>query len=79
MYGLEMVRASSKLKRGTIYVLLDRMEDKGLVKSWKEAKRANVAGMPRRLYKITGLGQRALHAWQTAEATMAAPHFGGAT
>jgi DNA-binding PadR family transcriptional regulator len=34
MYGLEMVRASSgKLKRGSIYVTLTRMEDKTRVTS----------------------------------------------
>ena len=53
-YGLELVEASGgKLKRGGIYVTLGRMEEKGLVKS-----AASEAG--RRLYKPTGLGERAL-------------------
>ena len=61
MYGLEMVRASNGLARGTFYVLLSRMEDKGYVSSRQE-KQETQSGMPRRLYSITGVGQRALHA-----------------
>jgi PadR family transcriptional regulator PadR len=71
MYGLEMVKASDgTLGRGTIYVILDRLEDKGFVKSRAE-KQPGEAGMPRRLYKITGLGQRALKAAQSARSIMA--------
>ena len=55
-YGLELVAASKgRLKRGGIYVTLGRMEEKGLVSS-----RAGEGG--RRLYRMTGLGQRALFA-----------------
>jgi DNA-binding PadR family transcriptional regulator len=55
-YGLELVEASrGRLKRGGIYVTLGRMEEKGLVSS-----RAGEAG--RRLYRMTGLGERALFA-----------------
>ena len=61
MYGLEMVKASTWLGRGTVYVLLSRMEDKGYVSSRQE-KVETQSGMPRRLYSITGIGQRALHA-----------------
>jgi PadR family transcriptional regulator, regulatory protein PadR len=65
MYGLEMVAGSrNKLKRGTIYVTLDRMEDKGYVKSRLEEPRPNVSGLPRRLYRVTGYGQKAFEAWQ---------------
>ena len=53
-YGLELVSASrGRLKRGTVYVTLGRMEEKGLVSS-----RAGESG--RRLYKPTALGERAL-------------------
>ena len=69
MYGLEMVKASSKLVRGTIYVLLSRMEDKGYVSSRQEREETQ-AGMPRRLYSITGLGQRALNAARQTEAEL---------
>ncbi|WP_167480844.1 PadR family transcriptional regulator [Mesorhizobium waimense] len=68
MYGLEMVKESSILKRGTVYVTLERMADKGYVKS-REAERApHESGMPRRIYSISGLGQRALAAAQAAAA-----------
>lgn len=57
LYGLEMVKESGKLKRGTIYVYLSRMEDKEWIKSEAE-KEASQPGLPRRRYWITGKGQR---------------------
>lgn len=68
MYGLEMVHASGgKLARGTIYVTLMRMDEKGYVTS-RQVKEENVSGLPKRVFSITGLGQRALAAaqrWRT--------------
>jgi len=62
MYGLELVKASDgELKRGTVYVTLDRMEDKGLVESRQEDQ-AEHGGIPRRLYRPTGHGARVLRA-----------------
>ena len=53
-YGLELVTASNgRLTRGGIYVTLGRMEQKGLVTS-------EPSDGGRRLYRATGLGQRAL-------------------
>jgi DNA-binding PadR family transcriptional regulator len=69
-YGLEMVRESSGLKRGTIYVLLDRMTDKGLVSSVQE-KSPSQPGLPRRLYSITGQGAVTLRAQEAFAAEMA--------
>lgn len=67
LYGLEMVEQSnSGLKRGTIYVTLGRMEDKGLIKSRKEAPRPGSRGLPRRLYSPTGLGERTFAVWEFA-------------
>ena len=64
-YGLEMVKASEgRLKRGTIYVTLNRMEEKGYVESRKEAAKEGQQGPPRRLYKATGHGAHVLNAWQ---------------
>ena len=58
-YGLELVSNSRKrLKRGTVYVTLDRMEDKGFVQSRQEAPRADASGLPRRLYRVTGYGEK---------------------
>jgi DNA-binding PadR family transcriptional regulator len=57
MYGLELVKASSLLKRGAIYVMLARLEDKGFVRS-KTPKNEKVPGKARPRYSITGEGQR---------------------
>lgn len=57
LYGLEMVKESDKLKRGTIYVYLGRMEEKEWINSEAE-KDPKVPGLPRRRYWITGKGQR---------------------
>lgn len=71
MYGLELVKESSILKRGTVYVTLERMADKGLVSS-REAERApHESGLPRRIYSITGLGQRAMAAQEAGAAAFA--------
>lgn len=65
LYGNEMIKQSDgRLKRGTIYVMLGRMEDKGFVESRKETKQPNIPGLPRRLYQPTALGQRALADWE---------------
>jgi len=70
-YGLEMVKLSAgTLKRGTIYVTLGRMEDKGFVRSRRE-KSPTDPGMPRRLYQITGEGVRVLQAIDAASAVFA--------
>lgn len=63
MYGLELVTASKKrLKRGTVYVTLARMEDKGYVASRLEEAPETAGGLPRRIYEPTALGRRLLHA-----------------
>jgi len=65
MYGLELVSESGgRLKRGSIYVTLDRMESKGYIESRKEAKQPNERGLPKRRYKTTGFGRRVLQAWE---------------
>jgi DNA-binding PadR family transcriptional regulator len=70
LYGLEMVEASrGKLKRGSIYVTLGRMEDKGFVTS-REVE-AEGRGPARMMYRITGTGARMLAAWQAAGAAYA--------
>ncbi len=66
MYGLEMVKASDKLKRATIYVHLSRMEDKKWLRS--EAIETGEPGMARRRYYVTGEGQRMHRAAQAAYA-----------
>ena len=59
-FGLEMVKDSGgRLKRGTIYVTLGRMGEKGYVTSRQE-KDPKDPGLPRRLYRISAEGARAL-------------------
>jgi DNA-binding PadR family transcriptional regulator len=64
MYGLELVAASRKrLKRGTVYVTLGRMEEKGFILSRLEPAPSNAGGLPRRVYEATAFGRRVLAAW----------------
>ena len=64
MYGLELVAVSRRqLKRGTVYVTLGRMEDKGYVASRLEDAPPRAGGLPRRIYQPTPLGRRVLSAW----------------
>ena len=68
MYGLELVRESDgKIARGTVYVTLSRMEDKGLVSSRPEPTPPRDGGLPRRMYQPTGFGCRVFDAWQAAQ------------
>lgn len=69
LYGLQLVEIIPGLKRGTVYVTLGRMEDKGFI-TGREVKEPQWAGMPRRLYKITGQGQQVLRASQAYTAIM---------
>jgi len=65
-YGLQLVAASKgHLKRGTVYVTLGRMEEKGYVKSRAEDAPDGAGGLPRRLYEATPHGLRVLNAWTT--------------
>jgi DNA-binding PadR family transcriptional regulator len=51
---------------GTLYKALQRLEEAGLLTSqWEEPDIAATEGRPRRrLYEVTGAGERALAAWQ---------------
>ncbi|MBL4623155.1 MAG: helix-turn-helix transcriptional regulator [Immundisolibacteraceae bacterium] len=63
-YALEMVKNSEGLlKKGTIYVVLYDLEDRGYIKSELENKNPNSIGPARRMYKIDGLGEKVLEAW----------------
>ena len=58
-YGLELVDASrGTLKRGSVYVILARMEEKGFVDSKQEERSAGSSGLPRRLYRATPYGRK---------------------
>ena len=76
LYGLQLVAASRRrLKRGTIYVTLGRMEEKGYVTSMLEAAPVGAGGLPRRIYTATALGRRMFAAW-TSGATQLVPEMG---
>ena len=64
LYGLQLVSASrGRLKRGTVYVTLGRMEEKGYVTSRAEDAPDGAGGLPRRLYEVTPFGLRVMKAW----------------
>jgi PadR family transcriptional regulator, regulatory protein PadR len=63
-YGLQLVDESrGRLKRGTVYVTLGRMEQKGLVESHHEPSTRDPEALTRRMYHATGHGRRVLDAW----------------
>jgi DNA-binding PadR family transcriptional regulator len=64
-YGLELVEASGgRLKRGSVYVTLGRMEAKGFVSSRQEDRPAGAIGLPRRLYRPTAYGLKVRDAYR---------------
>ena len=70
MFGLQLVEQShGALKRGTVYVTLSRMQDKGYVESRTEKQPSGAIGLPRRLYRPTAYGVRVLKAWHAAART----------
>jgi len=74
MYGLEMVNASDgKLKRGAIYTTLAGLQEKGFIESRTNPK-ARHEGIPRPIYQLTALGQRALVATEMMGFEVAGVH-----
>ena len=71
LYGLELVAASKgRLKRGTVYVTLGRMEDKGFISSRLEDAPADQGGLPRRIYEPTTFGRRVMKAYTQVARTL---------
>src|SRR5919206_4832905 len=71
-YGLELVDASSgTLKRGSVYVILSRMEAKGFVESRQEERPPGAIGLPRRLYRATDYGIKVHDAYQLLREALA--------
>jgi DNA-binding PadR family transcriptional regulator len=74
-FGLNLVgKSDGRLKRGTVYVTLGRMERKGFITSEQEPQTSGAIGLPRRIYRVTPLGARALRAWATLVQTLASEH-----
>jgi DNA-binding PadR family transcriptional regulator len=71
LYGLQLVAASKgRLKRGTVYVTLGRMEEKGFISSRLEDAPADEGGLPRRIYEPTAFGRRVLKAYAHVARTL---------
>ena len=65
-YGVSIHAKVAELARpkavslGAVYVTLDRLEDKGMVKSWLSDPTGERGGRAKRCYRLQALGERAL-------------------
>lgn len=64
-YGVRLMeeleeRAGRRVSRGSVYVTLDRLEDKGWIASETSASRPERGGRPRRIVRVTSEGVEAL-------------------
>jgi PadR family transcriptional regulator, regulatory protein PadR len=75
-HGFQLAKAIAEHPRpraltahGTLYKALQRLEDAGLLASrWEDPDIAAAGGRPRRrLYRVTGAGERALAAWRARQ------------
>jgi PadR family transcriptional regulator PadR len=58
-------RTSTKMPLGSLYTTLTRMETSGFVESRTGDTTPERRGYPRKFFPITGIGQKALNAYQT--------------
>lgn len=65
IYGAQLHKEGPKIKMGSIYVMLDRLTDKGLIQSRVDGEKAQRL---LRLYQMTPKGQRFYAAWLLAKA-----------
>src|SRR5688572_3590219 len=71
-FGLELVeRAGGAVKRGSVYVLLARMEAKGFVESRQEERAPGTMGRPRRMYSTTSYGLKVRDAYRLLQDALA--------
>ncbi len=71
-FGLQLVEHSGgRLKRGSIYVTLGRMETKGFVESRQEERSPRASGLPRRLYRATAYGLKVRDAYRLLREALA--------
>ncbi len=57
-------RTSRSVARGALYVTLDRLEEKGYLKSWLADATAERGGRAKRFYEVKPAGLKALeHSW----------------
>jgi len=57
---VEELASPKPVSLGAVYVTLDRLEDKGLVKSWLSDPTPERGGRAKRCYRLEALGERAL-------------------
>ena len=53
--------APKTVSLGAVYATLDRLEDKGLIKSWLSDPTPERGGRSKRHYRLQSAGERALH------------------
>lgn len=71
-FGLELVeRSEGRIKRGSVYVTLGRMELKGFVESRQEERPPGAIGLPRRLYRTTAYGLKVQAAYRLLHEALA--------
>ena len=63
-------RAGIALSRSSVYVALDRLERKGHVTSWLGEPTPERGGKPKRFFRVTAAGRRALETAERAVARM---------
>jgi DNA-binding PadR family transcriptional regulator len=66
-------RSGRQVSRGSIYITLDRLEDKGLLVSKPGATTADRQGRPKRLFRVTPAGRKAV---KVSVATVTRMHAG---
>ena len=77
-FGLELVEQSAgSLKRGSVYVILSRMEAKGFVTSRLDDRPQPPAGPTRRLYAATPYGRQVHQAYAILGQALALRPAGG--
>lgn len=75
-YGLDILRLSHSLKRGTLYTTLKRLSDDGLIASEVVETPKGKRGPARRYYELTSKGRKSLKDeidrmdWQDCSALM---------
>jgi PadR family transcriptional regulator, regulatory protein PadR len=57
---VEELAAPKAVALGAVYVTLDRLEDKGMIRSWLSDPTPERGGRAKRCYRLEALGERAL-------------------
>jgi len=57
---VQELAAPREVSLGAVYVTLDRLEDKGMVRSWLSDPTPERGGRAKRCYQLEALGERAL-------------------